>query len=225
MALFQQSVEKKREKEVRLKMKEFMKELTDAGMDKKAAKEGLEELTDILLYACILRDGYIESKKKISNSLTIIEQQLSRMQVREVSQCRALTEKLVNSLEDIFHECTIRKEDLDFASTYSYLKKAAVEYDGSNRIMLQSEFENLRYMLSETIVWAEPDFLALAYYCKHEDKENLGEMHNESRNENLYAYYEEHFYRNFIDKIAPFSMQEKLEKWIDMYITERQELV
>ena len=115
MALFQQSVEKKREKEVRLKMKEFMKELTDAGMDKKAAKEGLEELTDILLYACILRDGYIESKKKISNSLTIIEQQLSRMQVREVSQCRALTEKLVNSLEDIFHECTIRKEDLDFA--------------------------------------------------------------------------------------------------------------
>ena len=44
MVLFQQSVEKKREKEVRLKMKEFMKELTDAGMDKKAAKEGLEEL-------------------------------------------------------------------------------------------------------------------------------------------------------------------------------------
>ena len=65
MGLFNQSTEKKREKEIRREAKEISKELAALGMDKRVAKEYLEVFQELLIDACLQKDCYVYSKQRI----------------------------------------------------------------------------------------------------------------------------------------------------------------
>ncbi len=224
MGIFQQSSEKKREKEIRKEAKELAKELVSAGLDKKLAKDYMEEVQENLLEACILKDDYVQSKKCMEEARTLIEEQLANILGNTPEQSKELVKRLIAVLSEVYHECTIRRDDMDFASTYSYLKSAASSYDGTNRIMLQSEFENLRAMLEETLAWEEPDFCALAYFCRHGNRADLGEIENSQRNEMILRYYKEQFLDKFFQELVPSQMAEKAELWIEEKIKQSEDI-
>ena len=63
MGLFNQSIEKKREKEIRREAKEISKELAAFGMDKKATKEYLEVFQELLIDACLQKDCLLKEER------------------------------------------------------------------------------------------------------------------------------------------------------------------
>ena len=215
MGIFTQSAEKKRAKEIQQEAKELSKELVSRGMDKRTAKKYMEILEDLVFTAVLQRDAYIESKKRMATGRSVIEELLADITTKEPAKMRSELEKLAVNLTDIFHECTIRKDDLDFASTYDYIKRAAKEYESSQRIMLQSELENLLHMVVEVEEWEEPDFCALALFCKNGPREDLADIENSQRNEMLLNYYEEQFWEAFERELAMVNMTERVEKWIE----------
>ncbi|MBR3769915.1 MAG: hypothetical protein IKL06_05225 [Lachnospiraceae bacterium] len=215
MGIFGQSAEKKREKEIQQEAKGLTKELVAGGMDKRTAKNYMEVVESLLLEAVIQRDTYIESKKRMEEGQRIIEIILEDISEREPAKVRGELAKLAVNLTDIFHECTIRKDDLDFASTYGYINRAAVNYDGTERLMLQSELENLLHMVSEIDEWEEPDFCALALFCKYGPREDLADIENSQRNEMLLKYYRGQFWDDFEKELAAVKMTERVEKWIE----------
>lgn len=215
MGIFGQNAEKKREKEIRQEAKELTKELINAGMDKRAAKNYLEILQELVIAACAQRDAYVVSKKRMSAGLTIIEDLLKDITEKEPAKVRGELARLAIDLTDIFHECTIRKDDMDFSSTYTYVNRAAKEYEGTDRLMLQSELENLEHMIGEIVEWEEPDFCALALFCKYGNRDDLADIENGQRNEMLLRYYRGQFWDDFEKELVPIGMIERVQNWIE----------
>lgn len=215
MGLFGQSAEKKREKEIRQEAKELIKELVTAGMDKRAAKNYMEVLQELVVEACMQRDAYVESKRRMAAGQVIIEELLTDIAEKEPAKVRGELARLAIDLTDIFHECTIRKDDMDFASTYSYINKATREYEGANRLMLQSELENLLHMVGEIAEWEEPNFCALALFCKYGNRNDLADIENGQRNEMLMRYYRGQYWDDFEKELVSIGMNERVTKWID----------
>lgn len=215
MGIFTQSAEKKREKEIQQEAKELTKELVSRGMDKRTAKHYMEVLEGLILAAVLQRDAYIESKKRMATAQIVIEALLVDITERESAKVRGELARLAVNLTDIFHECTIRKDDLDFASTYAYINRAAREYEGSQHLMLQSELENLLHMVAEVDEWEEPDFCALALFCKYGPREELADIENSQRNDMLLRYYEGQFWDDFEKELATVMMTERVKNWID----------
>ena len=215
MGIFGQSVEKKREKEIRQEAKELTKELVNAGMDKRAAKNYIEVLQELMVEACFQRDAYVESKKRMAAGQAIIEELLNDIAEKDPAKVRGELARLAIDLTDIFHECTIRRDDTDFATTYAYINKATKEYEGANRLMLQSELENLLHMVGEIAEWEEPDFCALAIFCKYGKRNDLADIENSQRNEMLMRYYRGQFWDDFEKELVNVGMNERVTKWID----------
>jgi len=215
MGIFSQNAEKKREKEIQQEARELTKELISSGMDKRAAKNYMEVLESLVIAAVSQRDAYIESKKRMATGQVIIEKMLEDITEKEPAKVRGELARLAVNLTDIFHECTIRKDDLDFASTYDYINRATREYEGAHRLMLQSELENLLHMISEIEEWEEPDFCALALFCKYGPREDLADIENSQRNEMLLKYYKGQFWDDFEKELATVRMTERVGKWIE----------
>lgn len=221
MGIFGQSTEKKKEKEIRQEAKVLMKELVNAGMDKNAAKNYLEVLQELVLVAYQQREAYLVSKKRMASELLIIEILLEDIAEREPAKVRGDLARLCINLTDIFHECTIREDDTDFATTYQFLHRAAKEYEGDTRLMLQSELENLEHMISEIIEWEEPDFCALALFCKYGKREELADIENRQRNEMLLRYYRGQYWDDFEKELVSIGMLERVQSWIDKTVKEK----
>ena len=218
MGLFGQSAEKKREKEIRQEIKELAKELISAGMDKRAVKNYLDVLQELVLAACVQRDIYVTSKRRMAAGLSIIDELLTDLAGKEPAKVRGELARLAIDLTDIFHECTIRKDDLDFASTYTYINRATKEYDGVERLMLQSELENMDHLIREIIEWEEPDFCALALFCKYGNRDDLADIENGQRNEMLLRYYKGQYWDDFEKELAPIGKVERVQNWIEEMI-------
>lgn len=215
MGIFTQSAEKKREKEIQREVRELTKELISCGMNKRTAKNYMEILEKLVFEASMQRDAYIESKKRMTSVQIIIETLLVDIMEMEPEKVRSELARLAAELIDVFHECTIRKDDLDFASTYEYINRVVREYEGSQRLMLQSELENLLHMISEIVEWEEPNFCALALFCKYGAREDLGDIENSQRNEMLLSYYKGQFWDDFEKELAAVRMTERVEKWVE----------
>ena len=215
MGIFGQSAEKMREREIRQEIKELARELINARMDKRAVKNYLDVLQELMIAACQQRDVYVTSKKRMSAGLVIIEELLNDIAGKEPAKVRGELARLAIDLTDIFHECTIRKDDLDFASTYSYINRATKEYDGTNRLMLQSELENMEHMIGEIVEWEEPDFCALALFCRYGNRDDLADIENGQRNEMLLRYYKGQFWDDFEKELAAAGMAERVHNWIE----------
>jgi len=80
---------------------------------------------------------------------------------------------------------------------------------------LQSELENLLYIVGEIEEWEEPDFCALALFCKYGHREDLADIENSQRNEMLLRYYKGQFWDDFEKELAAVKMTERVEKWIE----------
>lgn len=215
MGIFTQSAEKKRAKEIQQEAKELTKELVGRGLDKRTVKKYMDVLEGLVLTAALEREAYIESKKRMASAQGIIDALLADILEMEPEKVRNELARLAVKMIDIFHECTIRKDDLDFASTYGYINRATKEYVASGRLMLQSELENLLHMVSEVDEWEEPDFCAFAFFCKYGKREELADVENSQRNDMMLEYYKEQFWDAFEKELMSVGMTGRLEKWIE----------
>lgn len=215
MGLFGQSAEKKREKEIRQGAKELTKSLISSGMEKRTAKNAMELLQEVVIMACVQHEGYCVSKRKMAAGLVLIREMLGEMQTKDAAQIKKCMEELAAEFTDVFHECTIRKDDMDFADTYTYINRAAKEYESADRLMLQSELENMEHMICEIIEWEEPDFCALAYFCKFGNRSDLADIENSQRNDMLLQYYHEQYWDDFETALTTVGRTESVQTWIE----------
>ena len=148
-----------------------------------------------------IRDRYEEARSHLAQSRAAIERLLECMKESPVSEVKKSLDELMGDLDQVYHDCSIRDDDLDFQSTIQSLKQMAAEYEehaakaqteaGSKlaAIMLRSELENVAAVLKDAAGWEEPDFFALAYYLGHENRGSLREMENAQRNSYLVDVY------------------------------------
>ena len=86
---------------------------------------------------------------------------LECMKESPVSEVKKSLDELMGDLDQVYHDCSIRDDDLDFQSTIQSLKQMAAEYEehaakaqteaGSKlaAIMLRSELENVAAVLKD----------------------------------------------------------------------------
>ena len=188
--LFDRAAKGKKSKELKGELKDLKKSLLNAGGEKAYVNEALRDYQAALEQGDTLREQYEEARSHLAQSRAAIERLLECMKESPVSEVKKSLDELMGDLDQVYHDCSIRDDDLDFQSTIQSLKQMAAEYEehaakaqteaGSKlaAIMLRSELENVAAVLKDAAGWEEPDFFALAYYLGHENRGSLREMEN-----------------------------------------------
>ena len=84
--------------------------------------------------------------------------------------------------------------------------------------MLRSELENVKAVLDDAAEWKAPDFLALAYYYLHADKNALRDMENEQRNQFVLAYFKNEFMDELMGQFYRAGKEPEVRALIKEYI-------
>lgn len=185
-------------KELKNELKQLGKKMISKGTSKVQTEEWMRELKDSLELGHILHDDYENAVSHVKIARESIGQLLERMGESPVEEVKEGFQTLMKDLDMVYHVCVIRKDDMDFSSTVTCLKKMTTEYNGENTIMLRSELENIKSVLDDASGWNAPDFLALAYFLLHNKESELSEMESEQRNAYVISYFNEHFWEGFL---------------------------
>ena len=210
MGLFDISEEKKRSKEIRKEGKELRKALLSAGMEKRMVETFLEEYLVCLEAACAERDAYKNARNHMESCMRIIDEILPQMRELSTSACKEKLNLLLVDLPLVFHPCLIRKDDMDFGTTLSYMQRQIPIYNAEDRLMMQSELENLKSVFADAALWNAPEFLSLAYFLRHERSELLSDMENSQRNNYIEIFYKEKFWDQNVEFIERVGMLERV---------------
>lgn len=185
-------------KELKNELKQLGKKLVSAGTAKAQAEEWMKELKECLELGHTLHEDYEMAVSHVKTARESIVKILDCMGESPVEEVKKSFEGLIGGLDMVYHICVIRKDDADFSSTMTCLKKMTAEYNGEKTVMLRSELENLKSVLDDASGWNAPDFLALAYFLIHEKESELSEMESEQRNAYVISYFNEHFWERFL---------------------------
>ena len=195
--LFDRAAKGKKSKELKGELKDLKKSLLNAGGEKAYVNEALRDYQAALEQGDTLREQYEEARRHLAQSRAAIERLLECMKESPVSEVKKSLDELMGDLDQVYHDCSIRDDDLDFQSTIQSLKQMVAEYEehaakaqteaGSKlaAIMLRSELENVAAVLKDATGWEEPDFFA--------------EMENAQRNSYLVDYCGERFWNRFLE--------------------------
>lgn len=227
---FDRSERAKRAKERKAELKELKKTMLSGGCDKARVTAHLKEFDDALDAGGAARDDYENARGHLENARGAIRKLLDCMAESPVSEVKERLKNLVAELGEVYHDCSIREDDLDFRSTMTSLKQMVEEYADSTAkaqtvagntfasILLRSELENVAAVLDDAAGWGAPDFFALGYYLGHEERASLKEMENEQRNTYVAAYCKEHFLNAFMEECAKAGVTERVQGMVKRYI-------
>lgn len=218
---------RKRSKELKNEIKELRKNMLGAGGDKAQVTATLKEFQEAVELAGTLQSDYEEAGVHLTQAREAIMKLLDCMGESPESEVQESMNVLISDLNQVYHDCSIREDDLDFQSTIRSLKSMVsgkaqmgtlAETSGMQSIMLRSELENIKAVLDDAAGWHAPDFFALAYYFLHEDRTNLKEMENEQRNQFVLSYLNEYFMNAFIKSCEAAGIRERVQTLIQEYI-------
>lgn len=228
--LFDRSAKAKWRKELKNELKDLQKAFVAAGCDKAEVASCFRELQESLDLGEELHSNYKEARAHLETARTAIPKLLDCMGESPAAEVEKSLNELVGDLELVYHDCSIREDDMDFASTIRSLKQMVGQYTASvaqakteagrafPSIMLRSELENIKAVLDDASAWSAPDFLALAYFFSHEDRAALKEMENEQRNQYVRAYWGEHFGRKFAGLERTAGREHVVDGLVERYI-------
>lgn len=220
---------RRKSKELKNELKNLRKNFLNVGYDKALVANLLKELQETVELADTLQSDYAEAGEHLRQAREEIMKLLDCMGESPAGEVQASMNALIADLEQVYHDCSIREDDLDFQSTISCLKQMVAEVakqgdafgaGGMQAIMLRSELENVKAVLDDAAGWKAPDFLALAYYFLHEDKDTLKEMENEQRNQYVLTYLKENYMDDFLYKCKRAGIEERIQSLMQEYIYE-----
>lgn len=213
---------RRKSKNLKNELKDLKKEMLSAGCDKARANSDLKELQETLELGSSLQADYEEAGAHLGQAREAIQKLLDCMGESPAHEVQESLKILVADLEQVYHDCSIREDDLDFQSTIRNLKQMVEHYSagtaGMQAIMLRSELENIKAVLDDAAGWSAPDFLALAYYFLHEDRNSLKEVENEQRNLCVLSYFKEHFMEAFMEECRKTGVEESIRTLIQSYV-------
>ncbi len=220
---------RRKSKELKNELKDLRKDFLGVGYDKTLVANLLKEFQDTVELADTLQSDYVEAGEHLRQAREAIMKLLDCMGESPVVEVQASMDTLIADLEQVYHDCSIREDDIDFQSTIQCLKQMVAEVakqgdafgtGGMQAIMLRSELENVKAVLDDAAGWRAPDFLALAYYFLHEDKDNLKEMENDQRNQYVLTYLKENYMDDFLYKCKRAGIEERIQSLMQEYIYE-----
>jgi hypothetical protein len=218
MGFAERAAQRKKSKDLKNELKQLKKEMTAGGCDKEKAAALSKELQETLEQGEQLATGYENAREHMEQAKASIVRLLDCMGESPVGEVKESLKTLVDDLGQVYHECAIRLDDMDFQSTLACLKRMVQEFDGNTSIMLRSELENVNAVLDDALGWMPPDFMALAYFARHEDRNELKEMENEQRNKYVAEYYDTHFYRELKQQADRAGVWKQVRELIDSHI-------
>ena len=220
---------RRKSKELKNELKDLRKDFLGVGYDKTLVANLLKEFQDTVELADTLQSDDVEAGEHLRQAREAIMKLLDCMGESPVPEVQASMDTLIADLEQVYHDCSIREDDIDFQSTIQCLKQMVAEVakqgdafgtGGMQAIMLRSELENVKAVLDDAAGWRAPDFLALAYYFLHEDKDNLKEMENDQRNQYVLTYLKENYMDDFLYKCKRAGIEERIQVLMQEYIYE-----
>lgn len=218
MGLLERSSARKRAKELRSELKQLKKDMISGGCEKNMADSTVREFLSVVEDAAELYETYQNAMEHLQRARRQIVTLLECMNESPVSEVKQSFLSLIGNLEQIYHECLIRQDDMDFQSTFTCLNRMVQEFDGQNTIMLRSELENAKAVLDDASGWIAPDFPALAYYFAHEERGTVADMECSQRNEYILRYFEEHFIGQFLTEAEHAGVKERVYAVIQEYV-------
>lgn len=218
MGLFDVSEEKKRAKEIKKEGKILRKWILLSGLDKKQVDSFMDEFLLCVEQGINHQENYRSAKAHMQACLSDIDEILPEMRELSLEICKAHLYKILDHLPYVYHECLIRRDDLDFESTLNYMKERVPLYKSEDRLMMQSELENLKAVFDDTMLWSAPDFMALAYFLRHKEREELADLENSQRNHYIESIYKEEFWSENARLLEQARVLEEVEKFAtDMF--------
>lgn len=217
---------RRKSKELKNELKDMRRDFLGVGYDKTLVANLLRELQETAELADTLQSDYVEAGEHLRQAREAIMKLLDYMGESPAAEVQASMNTLIADLDQVYHDCSIREDDLDFQSTIQCLKQMVAEqgnaFEAGNMqaIMLRSELENIKAVLDDAAGWKAPDFLALAYYFLHEDRDSLREMENEQRNQYVFSYFKEHYMDDFLYKSKRAGVEERIQGLLQEYIYE-----
>lgn len=218
MVFGEKSEMRKKSKEIKNDLKQLRKDMISKGADKVQVEEWLREWKDCVESAGKLHSTYEVAVEHQEIAREAIGTLLAYMGESPLDKVKESFHILAEDLDLIYHDSSLRKDDMDLMSTITCLKKMMTEYTGESAIMLRSELENLKAVLDDASTWTAPDFMALAYYFLHESKESLSDMENEQKNLYIVKYYNENFWNDFSKELKRAELLSQAEAIIKTYV-------
>ena len=217
MNFSERSAQRKKARDLKNEMKQLKKDMLNAGMEKNRVNLFCKELQETLEQKAVLQTAYEDSKVHIHASIEKIDSLFLRLEEGSPSLIREGLAALNADLGLVYHDCSIRMDDLDFQSTYQCMKRMETQYgeagSGISAIMLRSELENLRAVLADAKGYQTPDFFSLSYYVLHEERTSLKDMENDQRNEYVKKYCKEKFQDEILSLAAGSEIETRLKEY------------
>ncbi len=221
MSFGERAAARKKSKELKSEIRELRRMFAAAGCDKGQTALWMQSLQSSLELGSALWETYEEARRCMGLAGADIEALLSGMDGFSEGDILERLRAILQKLQRARHECLLREDDLDFRSTMEGLESLA---EGSAKvtggrwdIMLRSELENVRAVLSDAGTWSPPDFFAFAYYSLSEDRSALGEMENGQRNALVRGYCEERFWSGFRPACARAGAERQVGELVAAY--------
>lgn len=225
MGFAERAAARRKSKDLKNELKELRKHiLATEGGDKTKLTNDLKEFQESMELGATLYGEYVDAREHLQQARTLLKKLLGSMDSIPISDRKNGLKELVLHLEQVFHDCSIRKDDMDFQSTLRNLKQMVEKYSentaGMQAIMLRSELENVKAVLDDASKWNAPDFLALAYFYLHADKASLADMENEQRNQLVLKYFKDEFMDELMGQFYRAGKEMPLRTLIKEYIYE-----
>lgn len=228
MNLSELAAARRKTKDLRNELKQLRRELLAAGGQKAEVTAELKELESAMELGDTLQTDYVAAGRHLEKACRTIPILLQNMDTYSDERRKERLNYLLEDLDQVYHECSIRRDDPDFSSTVQCLKQiasgagtgSAADARGMSSVMLRSELENVAAVLKDAAGWDAPDFLALAYYFLHEGREGVKEMENGQRNAMVREYFEMRFLKKLQAECEQAGQGDKLKELIQTYVYE-----
>lgn len=136
-----------------------------------------------------------EQTKRVQEDAQLMEHMLTTAQSVDGKEFGRLLKDLRQMQNSFDHEFLVSKEDQEFHSTYDTILRLGTKALNApdQKLLLQSEIENLLSLLKENLEKEEPEIAALTFYYQFGSDQELAQLPPAEKLEKITYFYEHEF--------------------------------
>lgn len=136
-----------------------------------------------------------EQTKRVQEDAQLMEHMLTTAQSVDGKEFGRLLKDLRQMQNSFDHEFLVSKEDQEFHSTYDTILRLGTKALNApdQKLLLQSEIENLLALLKENLEKEEPEIAALTFYYQFGSDQELAQLPPAEKLEKITYFYEHEF--------------------------------